>query len=433
VSEQSQTTQKPATLNVSRRSTRTRTSAGSIHSRPAPDGVTAGIVPVGTGAKAPTTQSQSIAANSTEPESGGVENTEDGFAAARPENWHEAAKLFPLLPQEELNELAEDIKANGLLNPIVLLDGKILDGRNRAIACKTAGVTPTSIDWRGSCSPVSWVIAQNLYRRHLTASQKAVIALEAEPLFTAEAKERQRLSEGPGTKGKSKLTDLNSKGQARDHAAKSVGVSSGYVAAAKKIAAKAPELIAQIKSGEVSIPEAEKKLGFKQSTKIIVSTETNEWYTPKNYVEAVRKVLGEIELDPASCASANKVVKATKYYTEEDDGLKQKWYGKVFLNPPYGDVGPKFVARLIKEYEAGNVTETILLLNSHVTDTKWFQPLFNYLLCFTDHRSKFWNDENPEGTSTSPTHGSVFVYLGKNSKDFEKQFKQFGAVLQRYR
>jgi DNA N-6-adenine-methyltransferase (Dam) len=342
------------------------------------------------------------------------------------ENWHEAAKLFPLLSEEGLSELAEDIKANGLLNSVVLFEGKVLDGRNRTIACKAANTTPTFIEWKESGSPTSWVISQNLHRRHLTASQKAVIALEAEPLFAEEAKERQKL-------GKQKVADPTIKGQARDKAAVSVGVNRQYVSDAKRIQAKAPELIAKIKSGEITIPEAKKQLGFKQSTRLMVSAESNEWYTPRNYVEAARKVLGEIELDPASCESANKkVVKATKFYTEEDDGLKQNWYGKVFLNPPYGDVGPQFVARLVKEYEAGNVDEAILLLNSHVTDSKWFQPLFDYILCFTDHRSKFWNEENPEGTSTSPTHGSVFVYFGKNSKVFEKHFKQFGAVLQRY-
>ena len=372
-------------------------------------------------AEASTTQS--IAANSTEPESGGVENTEDGFAAARPENWHEAAKLFPISSEEELAALAADIKANGLQNPITLLDDKVLDGRNRLLACEMAGVPPTFTEWKGLGSPVSWVISQNLYRRHLTGGQKAVVALEAEKLLA---------KENPPGRPKNGGNISTIKGKSRDIAAGLVGVSGRYVQAAKKIAAADPKTADEVKAGRLSLPEAEKKLGFKQSTKALVSTESNEWYTPKNYVEAVRKVLGEIELDPASCASANKVVKATKYYTKEDDGLKQKWSGRVILNPPYGDIGPKFVARLIKEYESGNVTEAILLLNSHATDTKWFQPLFDYLLCFTDHRSKFWNDDDPEGKNSSPTHGSVFVYLGKNSKDFEKQFKQFGAVLQRY-
>lgn len=189
-----------------------------------------------------------------------------GSASQKSRNWHEAASLFPLLSGEELDALAADITANGLLNPVVLLEGKVLDGRNRMLACERAGVNPTFTDWKDSGSPTSWVISQNLHRRHLTASQKAAIALEAEPLFVAEAKERQRLSGGRGTKGKSKLTDLKSKGQARDHAAKSVGASSGYVAEVKKIAAKDPSLLPEIKAGTLKISEAKKKLGLNRRT-----------------------------------------------------------------------------------------------------------------------------------------------------------------------
>jgi hypothetical protein len=125
------------------------------------------------------------------------------------------------------------------------------------------------------------------------------------------------------------------------------------------------------------------------------------------------------------------VVKAKQHFTKQDDGLAHEWTGQVFLNPPYGEVGPKFVAKLIRDYDSGKVKEAILLVNSHCTDTKWFQPLFDYLMCFTDHRSKFWNAKAE--SSTSPTHGSVFVYFGKNANKFEKHFKQFGAVLQLYK
>jgi ParB-like chromosome segregation protein Spo0J len=187
--------------------------------------------------------------------------------AQKSENWHDAAQLFPLLPEEELNELAADIKANGLLNPVVLLEGKVLDGRNRILACRMAGVSPTFTDWKGSGSPTSWVISQNLHRRHLTASQKAVIALEAEPLFAAEAKERQKTSTGGAQPQlRSKLTEAGAKGKTVDHAAKSVGVSSGYVAEIRKINAKDPSLLPQIKAGTMTIPQAQKKLGLSHRT-----------------------------------------------------------------------------------------------------------------------------------------------------------------------
>ncbi|MGO9125841.1 MAG: ParB N-terminal domain-containing protein [Terriglobales bacterium] len=191
----------------------------------------------------------------------------ESAAAQKSENWHEAAQLFPLLSEEELNELAVDIEANGLLNPVVLLEGKVLDGRNRVVACRMAGVSPTFTDWKGSGSPTSWVISQNLHRRHLTASQKAVIALEAEPLFAAEAKERQRTSTGGANPQlRSKLTEAGTKGKTVEHVAQSVGVSSGYVAEVKKIAAKDPSLLPQIKAGTMTIPQAQKKLGFNHRT-----------------------------------------------------------------------------------------------------------------------------------------------------------------------
>ncbi len=117
------------------------------------------------------------------------------------------------------------------------------------------------------------------------------------------------------------------------------------------------------------------------------------------------------------------MVKATKIYTVSDNGLDKSWNERVWLNPPYGNLGGDFVTKLIAEFESGNVKDAILLVNAHCTDTKWFQPLFNYLLCFTDHRIDFWNDGTNQTTST---HGSVFVYFGPKKEKFIKLFSQFG-------
>lgn len=59
-----------------------------------------------------------------------------------------------------------------------------------------------------------------------------------------------------------------------------------------------------------------------------------EHYTPKPIIEAARRTLGGISLDPASCPFANRVVRATEIFTETTDGLMQEWFGPLFLNPP---------------------------------------------------------------------------------------------------
>lgn len=79
----------------------------------------------------------------------------------------------------------------------------------------------------------------------------------------------------------------------------------------------------------------------KADHQLINSSNSNEWYTPPRYVEAAREVLGAIDLDPASCETGNRIVRAKAYFAEARNGLVQRWYGRVFLNPPYGRTGGK--------------------------------------------------------------------------------------------
>jgi hypothetical protein len=87
---------------------------------------------------------------------------------------HPAAAVFPRMTARELQELADDIKANGLHHPIVRdKDGINLDGRNRLAACQMAGVAPRFETYAGN-DPVGFIISVNLKRRHLNASADAV-------------------------------------------------------------------------------------------------------------------------------------------------------------------------------------------------------------------------------------------------------------------
>jgi hypothetical protein len=86
---------------------------------------------------------------------------------------HPAADVFPMLADDELNELADDIKGHGLVHPIVVKDGLLIDGRNRREACRRAGVVPTTIELNGA-DPLAYIISTNIKRRHLNKGQQAM-------------------------------------------------------------------------------------------------------------------------------------------------------------------------------------------------------------------------------------------------------------------
>ena len=73
--------------------------------------------------------------------------------------------------------------------------------------------------------------------------------------------------------------------------------------------------------------------------------------------------MGEIDLDPASSAAANTVVGARRFFSIEDDGLAHDWKGRVWMNPPYAsELIRKFTSKLALEYDAGSVTQAIVLV-----------------------------------------------------------------------
>ena len=116
-----------------------------------------------------------------------------------------------------------------------------------------------------------------------------------------------------------------------------------------------------------------------------------EWYTPAEYVERARRVLGGIDLDPASSAAAQETVKAESYFRQDDDGLKREWHGRVWLNPPYNQPAiEQFIDKLIGERAAGRTSQAILLTHNS-TDTGWFHKAASAssAICFPRGRIAF--------------------------------------------
>lgn len=153
----------------------------------------------------------------------------------------------------------------------------------------------------------------------------------------------------------------------------------------------------------------------------------NEWYTPPEYIESARAVMGDIDLDPASSEIAQQCVNAGEFFTKDDDGLACEWYGRVWLNPPYAQpLISQFCDKLLQEFSCGNVEQACVLVNN-ATETKWLQSLLHIssAVCFPSGRVRFLD---ADGNPGAPLQGQAVVYFGPNQTDFARQFKLFGVV-----
>jgi hypothetical protein len=159
------------------------------------------------------------------------------------------------------------------------------------------------------------------------------------------------------------------------------------------------------------------------------SSDTPEHYTPQDFLESVREVFGDIpDLDPCSNSHETPNVKARRHYTVEDDGLKQPWGGRVFMNPPYGREVPAWIEKVRREWESGQVTELIALLPSR-TDTEWFNALTvdtdDAVICFLSGRLTFIGNNDPA------PFPSMAVYLGPKHDIFAAVFDELGSLWMR--
>jgi N6-adenosine-specific RNA methylase IME4/ParB-like chromosome segregation protein Spo0J len=197
---------------------------------------------------------------------------------------HEVAAIFPLMSNEEYRVLVDDIRANGLLEPIWLYKDKIIDGRNRWKACQELGVKPICREWHGQGSLISFVVSRNLARRHLTSSQKAVVALEIERQLAKEARAQQG--------ARTDLLQTIAKGfqpiNAATQAATIVGTNRQYVSDAKRIQRTVPTLLNAVQNGTFTIPEARSlaSLPNHQRETVLNLVETRQARTIK---EGIRK------------------------------------------------------------------------------------------------------------------------------------------------
>jgi DNA N-6-adenine-methyltransferase (Dam) len=154
----------------------------------------------------------------------------------------------------------------------------------------------------------------------------------------------------------------------------------------------------------------------------------DEWFTPRDVIKAARATLGAIDIDPASHPHPQSWIRARTFYTKADDGLSRPWKGRVFLNPPYSrDLLGRFVAKLLAELKAGNVSAAVLLTNTS-SASAWYHDALAACsaLCTPRGRVRF---ERTDEVRTSPRHDSTLFYFGKDVAAFRAAFEPLGAVM----
>lgn len=351
-----------------------------------------------------------------------------------------------LLP-EERSLLEASIESEGCRDAIVTWanhSDTILDGHNRYEICtqlqrpfKTKAITFPD---RQAC--IEWIISNQLGKRNLTNEEKSFLRGKR---YRAEKK-----AQGGTGANQHKQSAQNEQSATADRLAVEYNTSPATIrrdadfaddvdAIAANVGPEAKQEILSGQSGlsrkqiqEVADAEPDKQPEKFQTAKkahVANASGENEWYTPPEFIERARQAMGGIDLDPASCKEAQKVVKAKRFYDILDDGLSKKWKGRVWMNPPYSkDACSKFAEKLLAHAAAGDISQACVLVNN-ATETAWMQPMLRTCaaVCFPEGRIKFHDKTGKP--ANSPLQGQAILYFGSNRDDFEKAFSDIGPIL----
>lgn len=193
---------------------------------------------------------------------------------------HPLAELFPMIDVVDLQQLADDIKTRGQEEPIVIYEGKVLDGRNRLKACELAEVEPLTIDYEGS-DPLGFVLSHNLHRRHLTNTQRAMVAAHVVDWEN----------------GINQYTIGSAELLTQEKAAEKLSIAQRAIIAAKRIREHGvPELVEAIRDGRISINAGEMISHLAQAAQLeVLAEEEREIIAASKRIRAERQRIRHAE------------------------------------------------------------------------------------------------------------------------------------------
>lgn len=335
----------------------------------------------------------------------------------------------------------------------------LIDGHNRYEICTRLGIEfeTTIIEFKNRDEAADWIDANQLGRRNLRPEQMSLLRgrrynrtkkqgtrtdltshQNDEKSTTAE-----RLAQQHGV-SKATIERDGKFAEAVEVLGLEAEVATGAIDAPKQAIVQAAKPIIEAiedhkrwksevaESPLVDIPEPPlptKEEIQKAKAHVAYNSGENEWYTPAEFIDSAKEVLGVIDCDPASSALANKTVQASCYYTKDDDGLTKKWFGNVWMNPPYAQpLMSQFAEAVSSKYDSKEIASAIVLVNN-ATETAWFQRMLNSAtaVCFVRSRIKFIDQHGkPSG---APLQGQAILFFGESHKKFATTFSKHGKVL----
>ena len=238
-----------------------------------------------------------------------VEHAVEIIAPRGTMKFHQLSGLFPLMDDREFEGLVEDIRTNGLREPIWLYDGQILDGRNRWRACEAIGVVPQTREYAGT-DPVGFVVSLNLHRRHLSESQRALVAAKI-----------ANMPQGARTD----LASIEATSQPR--AAELLNVGRASVQRAREVIDRgAPELVAAVERGAVSVSAAADvaELPKTEQTQIVACGE-------KEILEAAKTIRAARQ----EARRAERIELVAKMAEPSPELTTERRYPVIYADPPW--------------------------------------------------------------------------------------------------
>jgi ParB family chromosome partitioning protein len=356
--------------------------------------------------------------------------------------------LIPPLAPEELAQLEANILADGCRDPLVTWQSILIDGHNRFAICSKHGLTFQTVEreFADRQDAELWMIGNQMGRRNLENIDKVPLLERRREIVAGQAKERME----EGRNQHSPVENLpQASDKTRDAVAAEIGVSGKTYDALRKVSTEGTEELKQaVRDKKVGastaadiaqLPaETQREIASLPTRKEIVeevkkhvhvaqNSGENEWYTPPQFIESARLVMGGIDTDPASSEIANRTVKAGQFFSKEDNGLRQTWSGNVWMNPPYAQpLMTNFAEAITYKFNQGEIKQGMVLVNN-ATETQWFQRMASVAsaVCFPKTRVRFLD---PEGRPGAPLQGQAIIYFGDNTEAFVEEFSQYGAT-----